>query len=67
MGVKMVWVSCGDRRTATLPVTGHIYVFGHGEHGQLGHGISNYESRPVLVSDLAQKQMNQVQYLYSSY
>ena len=54
-------VSCGGSNTAICTEDGHVYTFGRGEHGQLGHGDKENMLSPALVHALEGKNITQVQ------
>ena len=49
VGVKATMVSSGTRHTAVCTEDGHMYTFGWGEHGQLGHGDKENKTSPALI------------------
>jgi alpha-tubulin suppressor-like RCC1 family protein len=62
VGVKAIQVSCGSNHTAVCTEDGHMYTFGNGVYGQLGHGGDNEEkTSPALVQALEGKHITQVQ------
>jgi alpha-tubulin suppressor-like RCC1 family protein len=61
VGVKVTMVCCGYGHTAVCTEDGHVYTFGLGEEGQLGHGDKENKSSPVLVQALVGKHITQVQ------
>jgi hypothetical protein len=61
LGVKVTMVSCGYEHTAVCTEDGHMYTFGYGKEGQLGHGYKENRSSPVLVQALEGKHITQVQ------
>jgi RCC1 and BTB domain-containing protein len=52
LGKKPRQVSCGGFHTAVVTEDGHLYTFGGGEHGQLGHGDRVNKVKPTLVQAL---------------
>jgi hypothetical protein len=58
-------VSFGGNHTAVCTEDGHVYTFGKGEHGQLGHGVQENMSSPALVHALEGKNITQVQCGYN--
>jgi alpha-tubulin suppressor-like RCC1 family protein len=52
VGVKAKEVSCGGNHTAVCTEDGHVYNFGYGWYGQLGHGDRQHKASPVLVQAL---------------
>ena len=61
IGVKVKMVSCGEDHTAVCTEDGHMYTFGKGKHGQLGHGDKENKTSPALVHALEGKCITQVQ------
>jgi alpha-tubulin suppressor-like RCC1 family protein len=49
VGVNAKEVSCGGSHTAVCTEGGHVYTFGNGKYGQLGHGDKENMSSPALV------------------
>lgn len=45
-------ISCGGFHTAVVTEDGHLYTFGGGEHGQLGHNDRVNKLKPTLVQAL---------------
>lgn len=45
-------ISCGGFHTAVVTELGHLYTFGGGEHGQLGHNDRVNKLKPTLVQAL---------------
>ncbi|KAK1941512.1 PH [Phytophthora citrophthora] len=47
---RVVQISCGYRHTALITDDRHLYTFGHGECGRLGHGTEEdcLDPRPVV-------------------
>jgi alpha-tubulin suppressor-like RCC1 family protein len=60
VGVKSTMVSCGNYHTAVCTEDGHMYTFGRGKYGKLGHGDKENKSSPVLVKALLGKHITQV-------
>lgn len=52
IGKKPKQVSCGGFHTAVVTEDGHLYTFGGGEHGQLGHNDRVNKVKPTLVNAL---------------
>jgi RCC1 and BTB domain-containing protein len=62
VGMKAKEVSCGIYHTAVCTEDGHMYTFGKGEDGQLGHGGDTDNTfSPSLVQALEGKHITQVQ------
>jgi alpha-tubulin suppressor-like RCC1 family protein len=47
VGVKVTMVSCGEYHTVVCTEDGHMYIFGEGEEGKLGHGDEENKSSPA--------------------
>eukprot|EP00980_Cylindrotheca_fusiformis_P015257 scaffold4243_cov126-Cylindrotheca_fusiformis.AAC.3 len=52
LGRKPKQVSCGGFHTAVCTEDGHLYTFGGGEHGQLGHNDRVNKLKPTIVEAL---------------
>ena len=52
IGKKPRQLSCGGFHTAVVTEDGHLYTFGGGEHGQLGHNDRVNKVKPTLVQAL---------------
>jgi RCC1 and BTB domain-containing protein len=62
VGVKATMVSCGYNHTVVCKEDGHVYTFGEGKHGKLGHGDKENKTSPSLVVlALEGKHITQVQ------
>jgi alpha-tubulin suppressor-like RCC1 family protein len=61
VGVIATMVSCGRNHTVVCTEDGHVYTFGEGFRGQLGHGDKENQSSPALVQALVGKHITQVQ------
>ena len=61
VGVKVTMVSCRGHHTAVCTEDGHVYTFGQGKYGQLGHGGKENRTSPALVQALQGKRITQVQ------
>lgn len=59
-GKKPRQVSCGGFHTAVVTEDGHLYTFGGGEHGQLGHSDRVNKHRPTLVQSLESVFVSQI-------
>jgi alpha-tubulin suppressor-like RCC1 family protein len=58
---KFLMVACGDRHTAAVSEARHVYTFGSGPHGQLGHGNGldcQYPTRVQALEHVAIKSIN---------
>jgi len=50
-------VACGCYHSAALCENGNIYTFGRGNHGQLGHGNTDDQKLPKMISSLSDKKV----------
>jgi alpha-tubulin suppressor-like RCC1 family protein len=48
-GERVVMVAAGDRHTVALSEAGHVFTWGCGECGQLGHGDRESQRAPRQV------------------
>lgn len=48
----VIQVACGGNHSAALLVDGRLLTWGHGRHGQLGHGDMENRSTPAVVRAL---------------
>ena len=60
LGKKPKQVSCGGFHTAVVSENGHLYTFGGGEHGQLGHNDRVNKLKPTLVQALEGVEVSQI-------
>ena len=51
-GKEVVQVSAGYRHSAAVTSDGHLYTWGEGDFGRLGHGDSQFRFVPTLVKDI---------------
>jgi alpha-tubulin suppressor-like RCC1 family protein len=65
VGVKAKLVCCGADHTAVCTRDSHVYTFGNGQDGQLGHGDKENKASPALVQALEDKDIIQVQCGYT--
>ena len=49
---RVTQVACGGSHSACVTAEGHLYTWGRGRYGRLGHGDSDDQSRPKLVETL---------------
>lgn len=54
-GLKIIFISSGDRHSAAITNTGAVYTWGCGTDGQCGHGMFKDVTRPKLVDKLIGK------------
>ncbi|KAL4128653.1 hypothetical protein PRIC2_007637 [Phytophthora ramorum] len=50
---RVVQIACGYRHTALITDDRHLYTFGHGECGRLGHGVEESCTDPKAVGYFA--------------
>lgn len=60
IGKKPRQVSCGGFHTAVVTEDGHLYTFGGGEHGQLGHNDRVNKVKPTMVQELKDVFVSQI-------
>mmetsp|Transcript_4539 Transcript_4539/g.4241 ORF Transcript_4539/g.4241 Transcript_4539/m.4241 type:complete len:155 (-) Transcript_4539:547-1011(-) len=48
-GIKIAKIACGCYHSILLSETGHVFTFGRGNHGQLGHGNKDNITVPRLI------------------
>ncbi|XP_048524463.1 E3 ubiquitin-protein ligase HERC2 [Dendroctonus ponderosae] len=51
--LEVVDVACGGAHSAAITASGHLYTWGKGRYGRLGHGDSEDQLKPKLVEELA--------------
>nr|XP_057930110.1 E3 ubiquitin-protein ligase HERC2 isoform X4 [Doryrhamphus excisus] len=51
-GKQVVHVACGSTYSAAITADGELYTWGRGNYGRLGHGSSEDQTTPVLVTAL---------------
>ena len=51
-GNKVVKISCGSTYSAAITAQGELYTWGKGNYGRLGHGSSEDQSKPLVVTAL---------------
>ncbi|KAJ8985747.1 hypothetical protein NQ317_014400 [Molorchus minor] len=51
-GYEIVDIACGGAHSAAITSSGHLYTWGKGRYGRLGHGDSEDQLRPKLVEAL---------------
>lgn len=47
-----MFISAGESHSAAISEKKHLYTWGNGTYGRLGHGLDTNERRPTLVEDL---------------
>ena len=58
--IAVVQVAAGWRHSLALTVDSHVYSWGHGDKGQLGHGDTKSSLTPRVVEALLGKEVKQV-------
>lgn len=56
----IVQVACGASHSAALTIDGQVFTWGRGKYGQLGHGSTQNETKPMVVRGLASQTVCQV-------
>lgn len=51
-GVEVVDIAAGGAHSACITASGELFTWGKGRYGRLGHGDSEDQLKPKLVSDL---------------
>ena len=51
-GKQVIHIGCGSTYSAALTAGGELFTWGRGNYGRLGHGGSEDQCTPVLVSAL---------------
>ncbi|KAI5642407.1 regulator of chromosome condensation (RCC1) repeat domain-containing protein [Phthorimaea operculella] len=59
-GERVVGIACGSAHSACITARGHLYTWGMGEYGRLGHGDDNTQLLPRMVEALAPFRVIQV-------
>ncbi|KAJ2946601.1 hypothetical protein O0L34_g12657 [Tuta absoluta] len=59
-GERVVGIACGSAHSACVTARGHLYTWGMGEYGRLGHGDDNTQLMPRMVEALAPFRVIQV-------
>lgn len=49
-GYEIVDIACGGAHSAAISSTGQLFTWGKGRYGRLGHGDSEDQLKPKLVS-----------------
>ncbi|XP_045542472.1 probable E3 ubiquitin-protein ligase HERC2 [Papilio machaon] len=57
---RVVGVACGSAHSACVTARGHLYTWGLGEYGRLGHGDDTTQLSPKMVEALAAYRVVQV-------
>ena len=53
-GVEVVDIAAGGAHSACITASGELYTWGKGRYGRLGHGDSEDQLKPKLVSAWSQ-------------
>ncbi|KAJ0180993.1 hypothetical protein K1T71_003078 [Dendrolimus kikuchii] len=59
-GERVVSIACGSAHSACVTARGHLYTWGMGEYGRLGHGDDTTQLLPKMVEALAGLRVVQV-------
>ncbi|XP_022827451.1 probable E3 ubiquitin-protein ligase HERC2 [Spodoptera litura] len=59
-GERVVGIACGSAHSACVTARGHLYTWGMGEYGRLGHGDDMTQLYPKMVEALANFRVVQV-------
>ncbi|CAH2068345.1 unnamed protein product, partial [Iphiclides podalirius] len=59
-GERVVGVACGSAHSACVTARGHLYTWGMGEYGRLGHGDDVTQLAPKMVEAIAAFRVIQV-------
>ncbi|CAG9575570.1 unnamed protein product [Danaus chrysippus] len=59
-GERVISIACGSAHSACVTARGHLYTWGLGEYGRLGHGDDNIQLVPKMVEALANYRVIQV-------
>ncbi|KAA0712569.1 E3 ubiquitin-protein ligase HERC2 [Triplophysa tibetana] len=51
-GKQVVHIACGSTYSAAITADGELYTWGRGNYGRLGHGSSEDQTTPMLVTAL---------------
>ena len=51
-GKEIADIACGGAHSAAITVHGEVYTWGKGRYGRLGHGDSDDQLKPKLVSNI---------------
>ncbi len=53
--VQVVDISCGEEHAALLTAEGHVYTWGYGHDGQLGHNSKTHLSAPKKIASFTER------------
>ncbi|KAL4709830.1 hypothetical protein ACJJTC_001284, partial [Scirpophaga incertulas] len=59
-GDRVVSIACGSAHSACVTARGHLYTWGLGEYGRLGHGDDTTQLSPKMIETLADYRVIQV-------
>ena len=57
---KVVEICAGGAHSAAITTLGHLYTWGKGRYGRLGHGDYEDQLKPKLVESIKQHRVTQV-------
>ena len=49
---EVIDIACGGAHSAAITSSGQLFTWGKGRYGRLGHGDSEDQSKPKLVSKI---------------
>ncbi|KAF7995498.1 hypothetical protein HCN44_006605 [Aphidius gifuensis] len=52
LGTDIIDIACGGHHSAAISCTGLLYIWGKGRYGRLGHGDSDDQTKPKIVTAL---------------
>ena len=58
--LRVINISAGESHSAAITQTKKLYMWGNGSYGRLGTGFDVTANKPVLVEDLANKEIIRV-------
>lgn len=61
-GVEVVDIAAGGAHSACITASGELFTWGKGRYGRLGHGDSEDQLKPKLVSDHSTQLLRILQY-----
>ena len=56
--IKVSSLDCGAHHSAAVSDKGHLYTWGWGEYGRLGHGDEELRDKPEMVVSLAERSVS---------
>lgn len=59
-GVEVVDIAAGGAHSACITASGELFTWGKGRYGRLGHGDSEDQLKPKLVSDQLLTQLSNI-------